>query len=73
LRLRHSSPREIVTELPIAQSGGRVAEFKKSTIVKTEPMTIPLTPCGLATGLIPEEPPDLWTVLFTEAPPLTSP
>jgi putative heme-binding domain-containing protein len=59
---------ETASELQIAQAGGRIVTVQKSSIRKSEPMTISLMPTGLEQGLTPAELRDLMTFLLTEAP-----
>jgi putative heme-binding domain-containing protein len=57
---------ETAEELQIAQPGGAVAKLTKTSISKTEPMSVSLMPTGLDKALTKEELRDLMTYLLTE-------
>ena len=62
LRTRRGDTSE---ELQIAQAGGKVVKLAKSSIAKTEPMSISLMPTGLDKALTKEERRDLMMFLLT--------
>jgi putative heme-binding domain-containing protein len=59
---------ETADELQIAQAGGAVAKLKKSSIAKTEPMSVSLMPAGVDKVLTAQELRHLMTYLLTDAP-----
>ena len=64
---------ETDVELHIALPGGNVTRVVKTTIAKTEPMSVSLMPAGLDKALAPEELRDLMTYLLTPQPSKASP